>query len=263
MDFLIILSIHLLIFILLLILIIKYRNTIAIIIFIVYIIVYWRTILIAILLIGLLGKFILLNQFETRRNIRKLFNSDIKELFSNILGLKIHGNMPNENDRVICVVNYPANHFEYLLIGLFKAKLLARKFNQVGPLKFFSQLIYDKDNYVEVNKNVSNFDNIKYEIANYSKLVIAYVENQRLRENIYTLTPLRTGIFHISQELNIPIVPIVIDHMKYDSTGHVNNKSFNIFIGPRFHPHDFSSVNEYLNIISQWMQSRLSLCQSF
>ena len=24
--------------------------------------------------------------------------------------------------------------------------------------------------------------------------------------------------------------------------GHVNNKSFNIFIGPRFHPHNFSSV---------------------
>lgn len=262
MDFLILLLIHLSIFILLLILVIKYHTKIFIIIFIIYITIYWRTILIGILLLGLMNQIVLLNQFTTKEKIRKIFQSNIKNIYSNVLNLKINYQSPIENNRVIYVLNYPANHFEYLLIGLFKAKLIARKFSQAGPLKFFSQLIYNKDNYLEVNKNISNYNTIKEEIANYQKSVIAYVENQRYREHIYKLTPLRTGMFHISHELNIPIIPIVIDHIKYSLDGRLSNKPLNIFIGPQFNPHTFSSVDQYLNTISQWMQHHLSLCKS-
>lgn len=259
MDFTLILIFHLIVFILLIVSILKYQNILTITLFIIYMLIYGRTVLIGLMVIGMLGRIILVSQWGYTRQVRKFVENDVKYVFS-MINLKINGDM-YDNHRVIYVVNYPANHFEYLLVGLFRAKLIARKFSQVGILRKFSQLVYNENNYVEVNKQGSNFDRIKDTIDNSPNSIIAYVENQQYREDIYKLTPLRTGMFHISRDLNIPIVPIIIDHLKYSLDGRINNTTFNIYIGPQFLPDQFTSTSHYLNDISKWMADHLSLCK--
>ena len=84
-------------------------------------------------------------------------------------------------------------------------------------------------------KGKGNFDNIKEFIKkniqkNHS--IVCYVETIRCMQG--KVGRVRTGIFKISQELNIPITPVVIDKIYYDDLYKMPMQNFHIYIGKTF-----------------------------
>lgn len=118
----------------------------------------------------------------------------------------------------IYIANYPSDFTEYLLPGIFHPNLT---FVILKGATKFAEPIFGKDRILSIDlDSTNNFENTKDIIEkrikkNYS--IFSYVEKTYYsRKNIYTLTEFRSGMFRIAQQLNIPITPVICEHIEYE-----------------------------------------------
>jgi hypothetical protein len=120
---------------------------------------------------------------------------------------------------------------EYALPGIFSSNLTFVIFK--GAAKVLEP-IFGKDKVLSVDLDKKDtFSETKQIIQkrlseNYS--IFSYVEKTYYeRKNIYTMTKFRSGMFRIAQELNIPITPVVCEHLEYDY-GIIRNEAPRVYI---------------------------------
>lgn len=254
MDLIIYLALNLVIFFVLLGFLIKYKNVVFLLILIVYVIIFWSTI--SFMFLGL-------DFFFGQVMGLVSYKQGCKDLYNSFFNVKVLGNIHRDN--CIYVANYPNTQIGYAMIGyLGDFTILGRAFKQVGIQAKLSQIVYNSSNYIEVNKDGGSYESVKNNISKHikTKPILGYVEDMKLRTNIYTLTTLRQGLFKIAKELNINVVPIVFDHIKYDKYGRITDRNLKIFIGDQYQPSKYKTVDELIFSVSTWMQDKLNLCAS-
>lgn len=116
---------------------------------------------------------------------------------------------------VIFVCNYVNDPLEYFNVGLLdNIVLVARDFSQT-KYGYMAESIFNDENYIPVKLGESNYDKLKKQIEKRIKTKSIYIYPEEVEgRGGYKIAKFKTGIFKISSELNIPIVPIVWDHFQ-------------------------------------------------
>ena len=247
------LVLHLFLLILGLYLVIRYPNPIIIILFLIYLIVFLHTIILTSYMTAKAFHLIGTGNYS-------IFQDMARALYHKFLNVEYIDDSRTDHlpHNVIYVANYPADAIEYFSFGLFDNIIVVAKDTKDvrwgGGL--LSGIIFQKGKYIPVGSDESNYDQIKEQIRNHikTKSIFVYPEIISTRRHIYELCPFRSGIFRISRELKIPIVPLVIDHIKYGQGGLIDrNQKLKIHIGKSYFIQDDNSIKE----IHSWMASKL------
>lgn len=170
----------------------------------------------------------------TRPNI-DLFCSISKTIFNDVEG-DLSALKKARSKIFIC--NYPeCNLVEYFSQGLIPQNyaLVVNK-----KTKIYTRSVYPKDRVIMLeldDPNSDNYTKLKKEIKNKTDLgynIFCYFDNKHVGNHEkekktwrYGLKGVRTGIFKISIELGIPIIPIVMDHL-YINNGYIPPQKFRI-----------------------------------
>lgn len=165
------------------------------------------------------------------------YNLGIKQnisiVFNNVFNFQPEfDNIPQCN--TIFVVNYPKIYYEsFALLLLPKNLTIAMQDNLLCKTfceNFLYKPVYRKKKYGKSYKNV--------------KLQI----KQRLKENISVaalvstedtkLVRIRTGMFKIAKELNIPVTPVVVDTIDISTDCRLLKQNFKLYVGESFYVSD-------------------------
>lgn len=113
----------------------------------------------------------------------------------------------------IILCNYPALMIEHLVHGMLPQKTCLVVWEGV---KTFTSRMVGEENLLYTSKNC--FEKLQKSIRKKIKdgyYIVAYPEKGwTKRKNWYEVCELRTGMFRIAQKLNIPIIPMALDHMR-------------------------------------------------
>ena len=166
--------------------------------------------------------------------------------------------LPKEN--TIILANHPHNLLDYVAFKMLPMKVAI----VAGGLHFLVSWTCNKDECILYNLyKKKNFDEIKEKIKEKIKEmpILMFVENHHkipFNNNGRRIAKLRTGIFHIAHELNIPITPMVIDRID-SSFGIIHQQPFRMLIGPTFIVEDPDLVRRktyrFMKTTKQFMES--------
>ena len=172
------------------------------------------------------------NYITEHKNINFIHNLDkINEIKNNLGG-------------VVFISNYPSTILEYPMYSLFNSYMIIRK-NVATKIPFF----------VDVNKiipmsNSKGFDFLKTQVGecvltnkNSAFCYWEKCEKNVCRKHLYDIGEARTGIFTICQELQIPLVPVVIDRV-ITNNGFVIKQNFRIKVGQ---PHKIKDIKKFIH----------------
>jgi len=141
--------------------------------------------------------------------------------------------LPHGN--TIIVANHPHNPIDYMAY-----KMLPKKVAIVaGGLHSLVNWTNNEDEHIFYNLYKSkNTKELKYKIKQKIKemSILVFIENHKLIPLNYDgrkIAKLRTGIFHIAKELDIPITPLVIDRI-HQSYGSIHQQPFRMVVGETF-----------------------------
>jgi len=180
-------------------------------------------------------------------NIANLMTSHDKVIFINNIDRIKTFNFP-----VMFVSNYPSCLIEYSLHTYFDSLLLIG----TAPAKNLSFFI-DQNKILPVDiHSKKSFDYVKKIIDENVLIkknnVFSYVE--KLERNVlYDISPLRSGIFTICNELKIPVVPVVIDKLIHHN-GIILKQNFRIYVGQ---PHLIQNVKNFIKNLRLFYSKKL------
>ena len=182
------------------------------------------------------------------------FDRDIegKKITKTLLieNLNFENNFPK--CKTIFVVNYPWNEMEYLAMRILPVDVCSIATSSwVGNLV---KLSGNKDKFIMIDlKKGKNYDKLKDAISEKIKTMSlwCYVENCHSRITKTKLgLPLRSGIFNIAQNLNIPITPVYVSHLTFKN-GILTNENFKIQLGKT---HLISSLKQSIRYTTKFFQ---------
>ncbi len=160
---------------------------------------------------------------------------------------------------VIFVSNYIGDPLEYLNVGLMgdKITLVARDMSQT-KYGYLMEGLYNHKNYISLKLGKSNYDYLKNKVERHIRKhsIFVYPEEDKNRGG-YELANFKTGIFKISHELGIPIVPIVWDHYQTNHST-ITVKPHKITIGQQYKPNNYDNWNNLMMDVREWMNHSLS-----
>lgn len=134
-----------------------------------------------------------------------------------------HGHWPTQP--VLFLSTYPNEILEYWYFGWVAKQMssqlsvMARSMDGLGPLRksLMGCHFKEDDNYIAVSHDPGQFDTVVEQVAKHYKRgrsIFAYPEsNTHLAKPLYTMQPLRTGLFRIAARLKIPIVALAWSHL--------------------------------------------------
>lgn len=129
----------------------------------------------------------------------------------------------------IYLVNYPCNVLEFLFFGLFprNTRALTRVKSSITKIIGFVPVITlkGKDNNYEYTKQ-----KVK-ETIDRGESIFVYADISTKRKKADGIGELHKGIFYISKELGVSITPLVIDRIKIDYKGCLQNKILDYKMG--------------------------------
>lgn len=162
-------------------------------------------------------------------NIKKIVNRMFNDLF--VLNLDF-ANIPSV--QTIFVANYPVSYYDS-----FSTMLIPSNIAIVMQDNFLTRLTWNKIIYKSIfrkKKYGKSYNNIKREIkkcVNDGLSILGYVTTD---SNI-NICRVRTGLFRIAQELNIPVTPLVFDTVNI-SNFRITEQNFQIYTGNSFYVSD-------------------------
>jgi len=152
---------------------------------------------------------------------------------------------------VIYVTNYPVSILDFLLLGVFPKDTMF----VVDSRQKFAKLITTSDRLIKINRqHKKNYDILLEKINKSTSSICAYVSNAVSMRNKQDIGKLHQGLFAISKQLNIPIIPIVLDRIQLNSMGVVTNKTFHIGIGKK---HIVKSVDKSIEYVRNFFITNL------
>ena len=120
--------------------------------------------------------------------------------------------------------------------------------------KAFSSRMIGEDHILYTYKNCFNklCRQIKYKNKS-GYHIVAYPErNWTKRNNWYDVCELRSGMFCIAQKLDIPIIPMALDHMRMDI--HMDTYHYRIKVGK---PVIVNDIKKSMNIVHSFLSKTL------
>ena len=146
----------------------------------------------------------------------------------------------------ILVVNYCQSRMEFLAFKLIPVDF---SFIYAYRLKNIISIYFDNPIYKKTDQN--SFQDIKKEIQNHTnsgRYIVSYVS---IPTHHLGINRMRSGIFRIAKELNIPITPVCIDYI-HNFFGYIPSQNFQIKIGETFYVQDIQeSVNKTRNFYKE------------
>lgn len=139
--------------------------------------------------------------------------------------ISIHG--PEIPQDAIVISNYPTSFLEYILLPIL---IPSRQFCIIAGVKtkFWTSLFLDSKNRT-ILQDKNNFDSLKNFISKSKTIPIIYPEKNFKQRKIDEVTPFRSGIFKIAQQLNKPIYLVKISHFEH-VCGFITNPNIKINI---------------------------------
>ena len=190
---------------------------------------------------------------------KKIINNIIISMFKNSFQFSHNFHkLPKQN--TIFVANHPHNLVDYTAFKMLPMKVAI----VAGGLHFLVNWSCEKGDYIFYNNNKNkNFNELKTKIQDKIKTmpILIFVENYKmlhLTDKGRKVAKLRTGIFSIAKELNIPITPLVIDRI-HESWGRVTQQPFRMIVGDTFNvtdpKMDAIKTHKFMNLQKSIMES--------
>ena len=134
----------------------------------------------------------------------------------------------------IIMANYPTNYIEYMANFLFQdMKICFVVLNtQTNLQSKIVKLFYKKENilFVDSKGSFEKTQNSIHKKIQQGYSIFTYIDKKYFkRPTKYDILEIRKGMFNISQNLNIPITPIVFDHIDH-TIGLVEHTKYKIFV---------------------------------
>jgi len=190
----------------------------------------------------------------------KLFCRISRVIFGNVTGNV--GKLENVNSKIF-ICNYP----ELNLIEYFTQGLLPQNYILVVNKKFrgFVDKVYpmdrlilldvdnpDSDNYSQLLELVKSKTSQGYNIFCYFDT--RHPKYPAKKKGKYTLNGIRKGIFNIAKQLDIPVIPIVMDHL-YISNGSIPRQQFKINVSDEVYIKDESDIERIIQYYKKSLSS--------
>jgi hypothetical protein len=166
-----------------------------------------------------------------------VIREDVTDLFKS--AFRFHdnfGKLPDKPGIIVC--NYIWDRLENLA-----SIIIPRNLAIVGSAKFMknSKINYLIKHFIITNENGNSYERMKLEIKNHidnGRYVFAYVSKPVTHDHY--ISKLRSGMFRIAKELNIPITPLAVDYI--DSYyGIIPYQNFYMHVGETFYIDDVDS----------------------
>jgi 1-acyl-sn-glycerol-3-phosphate acyltransferase len=171
-------------------------------------IIYYNKIFFSISLIYTVGKSLLNNNLTLRDTVYKIYN--------NFFIIKHNFELIPETPCII-VCNHPVNFFDSIGTILIPKNLVfisasGNSFSNTFRNKLLGDMIY-------VQKKQPSYESIKSQVhlkLAEKKFIVAYVSTGKPTSNGVWFGRVRTGMFRIAKELDVPVVPIIFDKLNLD-----------------------------------------------
>lgn len=199
-----------------------------------------------------LARVVITKNYDLSRNL-------IDTVFAKWNTLKVVGIKPNRN--VMYLVKYPDSPIEYLAFKYFEPVSLLSKDRGLVNSKIDLGFVNPDNRILLPNDDKGYYDKTKEMIAHKIKSmsIYAYPEsnpiNGRLPDVVH---PLRTGLFRIAKELNIPVVPVVIENIKRDYI--LQQRNQHIYIGQMISP--YLKLDEMVSLTTKFMEDHIKLSKN-
>ena len=171
-------------------------------------------------------------------------------MFSNKFRLHLNFNkLPQKPSLIVC--NYCHDRFENLALILIPRNIVILIRDVVLKYTKLDKLI----KWVIVIKKENNYESTKKEIQkhiNEGRSVVSYVSKDPYFGPTH-IRNIRSGIFKISKDLNIPITPLAIDYID-NNYGIINYQNFNMKTGNTFYVND---VKQSMTSVKKFFKNSL------
>jgi hypothetical protein len=157
-----------------------------------------------------------------------LLKKTVDNVFRYNFDLKFNRDMLPKKPTIF-IANYAANHFEYVANTMCSDKMCLVLW--IGAKNSVKNL-YGEDNLIGIpSKDSYEYTQTQVKLKiKHGYDVFVYVErNYKTRDNCYSVTEFRSGIFNIAKSLGVTITPIVFDHVDH-TCGLVGNSTYNIHV---------------------------------
>lgn len=174
------------------------------------------------------------------------------------VGLQLEENFSDiPKNPCILMSNYSA---KTNILGYMAHMIIPHKFCLVlsNSNKNIVDRIYEKDKLIYVDNKKGNYQKIKEEIKDKVEkgyYIFCYIEDIAPEKRPYKIKKLRSGIFNIAKELNIPIVPMVTDSIP-TFYGLATFSKFRIRIGEQI---SVKNTEKAMGNVLRWMQKNLNI----
>jgi len=166
-----------------------------------------------------------------------VIREDVTDLFKS--AFRFHdnfGKLPDKPGIIVC--NYIWDRLENLASIIIPRNLAIIMGTKCVKM---SKLNYLVKHFIITNENGNSYESIKLEIKNHidnGRYIFAYI-SKRVTHHHY-ISKLRSGMFRIAKELNIPIIPLAVDYI--DSYyGVIPYQNFYMHVGETFYVDDVDS----------------------
>lgn len=168
---------------------------------------------------------------------RSVGASGIRRCFGSYF--RVHDNLETlPRTPYIIVVNYPHDKWEHLALFMLPQRFAfvikqTRVNTQVGIAKRVPCIAVPRE-------GGQSFDHIQSQVQRHlasGRHIVAYINSESsLHPRHFDRS--RTGILRIAQNLNVPVIPLVIDQIVTESDGAIQEQPFHVWLGQPFHIRD-------------------------
>jgi 1-acyl-sn-glycerol-3-phosphate acyltransferase len=163
------------------------------------------------------------------------------------------------NSPCIIVSNYCSKKFSlmsYLAKTMIPVKYVLVTSDITG---FFLRRVYEEDRLIFVpHGSRKNYNRVEKEIKeklSQGYYIFSFVEDIGAERNFYKIKKIRSGMFRIAKNLNVPIVPVVIDTAFWCNCIFLNPEHRMIF-GEKIFVND---IEKDMENVLKWMQRKLNI----
>ena len=192
--------------------------------------------------------------------IPRMYRYFTKILYKFGLNVKQDGKIPN----VPCIIvsNYCTKKFKTHLLSYMSHCTISDKLcivvNDSMPNILSRIYNYDRIIYLSLGKS-KNYDYLKISIKRILDKgynVFVYIEDNDKTKVPYTIKSIKSGVFNIAKDLDVPIVPIVSDSYNWKNIFLPFPISYRIKIGS---PIFVKNIKTDMDIVLNWMKKSLKL----
>ena len=191
-----------------------------------------------------------INKVQNRLNNDK-FRDIVYNMFSTCVNLKLDfSRLPSKPSIIVC--NYCWDRLENITCILIPKDIVILMRDTLIKISKLDKLI----KWAIYTKEKGSYEDTKRDILEHTKegrFIFSYI-SKHPKLGVTHIQGVRSGMFNLAKELNIPITLMVIDYIDTDSFGRIRNQNFNILVGDTF---KVDNVNESVYRAKKFFKTNL------